>query len=395
MNFIKRIIESRLPRPITVPEQTQMLDSNDGLELGAPNPVETLAIERSFVPIPSVASVQSESSKLDDPMLQPSKPVECFEESQMFDFHTTRDKIAVETASIQAQSQLIEENRFPLKFRADTPSPLSVQSHLTSPNLLQLATLPKADAQEIGSYLDRINSSAEQWRTGRKELDEAATRSAIIAPQNTAPQRAESPETAPQITAHMLPDSKSDETPIQTATTAAHASPAQNSEPQDAPPIGRSNRHPKRVKTRLIGFESAGGDNDLFASANQSVPERRQTRFPVGWIVITDGPGLGHSFDLQNGVSQVGRGEGQAIRLNFGDTSISRINHAAIAYDQRLNKFYLGHGGKANLVRLNANPLLSTEEISDGDSIEIGETILRFIALCSAVFKWDDMGQDL
>ena len=54
----------------------------------------------------------------------------------------------------------------------------------------------------------------------------------------------------------------------------------------------------------------------------------------------------------------------------------------------RQTKFFLGHGGKSNLVRLNGRPVLSTEELSHGDAIRIGETTLKFIALCGDDFNW-------
>ena len=73
---------------------------------------------------------------------------------------------------------------------------------------------------------------------------------------------------------------------------------------------------------------------------------------------------------------------------DFGDTSISRNNHAAVAYDDEQGKFFLGHGGKSNLVRLNGRPVLSTEEMSNGDQIRIGETTLKFVALCGEEFTW-------
>ena len=116
--------------------------------------------------------------------------------------------------------------------------------------------------------------------------------------------------------------------------------------------------------------------------------------FPAGWIVVVDGPGRGASFTLQVGVSQIGRGEEQAVRLDFGDTSISRNNHAAVAYDDEQGKFFLGHGGKSNLVRLNGMPVLSTEELTDGDEIRIGETTLKFVALCGEAFTWSTEGGD-
>ena len=155
-----------------------------------------------------------------------------------------------------------------------------------------------------------------------------------------------------------------------------------------APEAGRARKKAGRVKTRLLGFgNDFGPEPDLFAAGDRSEPAP-QTSFPVGWMVVTAGPGRGTAFTLFNGVSQIGRGEGQAVRLDFGDISISRSNHAAIAYDPEQQKFYLGHGGKANLVRLNGNPVLSTEPLNDGAEIRLGETTLRFVGLCGADFDW-------
>ncbi len=96
-----------------------------------------------------------------------------------------------------------------------------------------------------------------------------------------------------------------------------------------------------------------------------------------------------------NGVTNIGRGEDQTARLDFGDSSISRSNHAAVAFDDEQGKFFLGHGGKSNLVRLNGNPVLSTEELTNGDQIRIGETTLKFIGLCDESFTWTDKSDDI
>jgi pSer/pThr/pTyr-binding forkhead associated (FHA) protein len=90
----------------------------------------------------------------------------------------------------------------------------------------------------------------------------------------------------------------------------------------------------------------------------------------------------------------IGRGDDQVIRLDFGDNSISRNNHAAVAYDEEQNKFYIGHGGKSNIIRRNARPVLSTEELHHADLIRIGETTLRFVALCGSDFKWQTLEGD-
>ena len=104
--------------------------------------------------------------------------------------------------------------------------------------------------------------------------------------------------------------------------------------------------------------------------------------------VVVEGPGRGECFSLIPGALQIGRGEGQGIRLDFGDNTISRENHAAIAYDAEENEFVIGQGGKANIVRLNGRPVLSNETVKHGDNIRIGKTTLRCVALCGDDFSW-------
>ena len=150
------------------------------------------------------------------------------------------------------------------------------------------------------------------------------------------------------------------------------------------PAAGRGANRSGRVKTRLLGFAPGSEPHDPFA-APESAPA---TDFPVAWMVVVAGPGRGASFPLHDGVSRVGRGEDQTVSLNFGDNSISRENHLSIAYDAEDNTFYVGHSGKSNLVRLNRKPLLSTEQLNSGDQIRLGETTLRFVALCGNGFSW-------
>ena len=162
-------------------------------------------------------------------------------------------------------------------------------------------------------------------------------------------------------------------------------------EPEAAPvaPVRRGGR----VKTRILGFHKPeDAAPDPFAAPQAPVSAPGDPQFPVGWMVVMSGPGRGASFTLTAGASKIGRGEDQAIRLDFGDTSISRDNHAAVAYDGEQRSFFIGHGGKANLVRLNDMPVLSTEPMTDGDEIRIGETTLRFVAFCGPDFTWDDDG---
>ena len=159
-----------------------------------------------------------------------------------------------------------------------------------------------------------------------------------------------------------------------------------------SPGAGRAGRRAGRVKTRLLGFNREDEGIDPMGQVAESTATPQREKFPVGWLVVVEGPGVGHAFSIFTGASMIGRGEDQVIRLDFGDNSISRHNHAAIAYDEEANKFYVGHGGKSNIIRRNARPVLSTEELHHADLLRIGETTLRFVALCGSDFQWHRTG---
>lgn len=164
------------------------------------------------------------------------------------------------------------------------------------------------------------------------------------------------------------------------------------SAPQEENPLSpvfrtEQRAQPARPKTRLLGFHADETQQDVFGGA-PAASGNNNPRFPIGWIVVVEGPGRGASFTLAAGLSTIGRDPGQTVSLDFGDTAISREGHVSIAYDEEDNRAYIGHGGKANIVRLNDKPLLTTEELHGGDTIRIGETALRFAAFCNDAFSW-------
>ena len=154
----------------------------------------------------------------------------------------------------------------------------------------------------------------------------------------------------------------------------------------------RRTRRPARNKTRILGFQPQDASvANPFDEAEQpvAVSQTIMSMNPTGWLVVVSGPGAGASFPLFTGMTKIGRGLDQTIPLDFGDMAISRDNHAAIAYDPAEHLFYLGHGGKSNIVRLNGKPVLTTEQVKDGDEILVGETTLRLKAFCSPEFNWE------
>ena len=175
-------------------------------------------------------------------------------------------------------------------------------------------------------------------------------------------------------------DASDDDTPAADETTTAPgmASSARN----------LASTRARRNRTRLIGFDkSDGAVVDLFNGEPEKAATAR-VQFPVGWLLVVEGPGRGHSFAIVAGMSQIGRGADQTVQLDFGDTAISRNNHAAVVFDSETGEFMLGHGGKANIVRLNGKPVISNETLQDGDKIKIGDTTLQLKALCGPDFNW-------
>lgn len=234
------------------------------------------------------------------------------------------------------------------------------------------------------SYRDTIGSIVDENQAGS---DVAVTD--ILTNINTKVNAADpAAEAGPAVNIWDMDDGGSTELPTE-APALPSASPA-----AAASAAARSPARARRTKTRLIGFDKSDGDVvDIFNDAPKSAPAQR-AKFPVGWIVVAEGPGRGESFSLFAGMSQIGRGDDQSVQLDFGDNSISRSNHAAIVYDPESREFTLGHGGKSNIVRLNDKPLISNETLKSGDVMRIGETVLRFVALCNENFSWDDSDAD-
>jgi pSer/pThr/pTyr-binding forkhead associated (FHA) protein len=89
-------------------------------------------------------------------------------------------------------------------------------------------------------------------------------------------------------------------------------------------------------------------------------------------------------------VNSIGRLATNNISLNYNDTGISRENHAEIIYDSMNRKFYAGRTGGRNLTYVNGSPVLQSVELKSGDKLQLGSTVLRFVAFCGEDFNWED-----
>jgi hypothetical protein len=164
-----------------------------------------------------------------------------------------------------------------------------------------------------------------------------------------------------------------------------------------APPTGADLA--ARSRTRLMGSTPMPQAGELkgVTAMRPSAPktqfirsENIETEPVAGWVVVVKGPGRGGFRPVYVGMNSVGRDPSQRISLSFGDDSISREEHAYITYDEEQRRFYVQHGGKANLVRLGNSPVLVPTELKPNDLIRVGRTTLRFFSFCGPDFSWAD-----
>ena len=124
------------------------------------------------------------------------------------------------------------------------------------------------------------------------------------------------------------------------------------------------------------------------ASANPKATDG--VRYPHGWLVVVEGPGVGEWFVLESGVSQIGQAANQTVPLTFGDTSISEECHAQLSYDDVQHAFTLDAAGEGSL-RVNGVVTARPATLRDGDVITAGGTSLRLVSLCSPNFNWSEV----
>ncbi len=133
--------------------------------------------------------------------------------------------------------------------------------------------------------------------------------------------------------------------------------------------------------------DSYGADDE---KTKAFVTEANGVNPVVGWLVSLNGSQKGLDYRIHADNNYIGRSEQMDICVR-GDDSISRVNHAVLAYDTRGKAFYFGNGEGRSLVRLNNEVVLSTVKLKAYDVIEIGRTRLIFIPLCGEGFDWDNV----
>lgn len=109
----------------------------------------------------------------------------------------------------------------------------------------------------------------------------------------------------------------------------------------------------------------------------------------VGWLVCIEGPDKGKDFRIWAKNNTIGRSEKMDICIK-GDTTISRENHARIAYDSKHNNFHLIPAESTNNIYLNDEPIYIPTKLGEYDLIEFGDSRFLFVPFCNDKFTWKD-----
>lgn len=130
------------------------------------------------------------------------------------------------------------------------------------------------------------------------------------------------------------------------------------------------------------------GENDTGKTV--AVFQKSFQREPVtGWIVCIEGAEKGKDYRVAAKINSIGRGENMDICIK-GDTTISRENHARLAYDGKHNNFHLIPAESVNSIYVNDEPVYVPTKLKRGDIIELGESKFIFIPFCDEGFQWQD-----
>lgn len=110
----------------------------------------------------------------------------------------------------------------------------------------------------------------------------------------------------------------------------------------------------------------------------------------VGWLVCIEGPERGKDYHLWARINTIGRSENMDVCIKR-DTTISKENHARLAYDIKHNNYQLIPADSTNNIYVNDEPVYIPVKLNAYDEIEFGNSKMLFIPLCSEKFKWSNV----
>ncbi len=107
----------------------------------------------------------------------------------------------------------------------------------------------------------------------------------------------------------------------------------------------------------------------------------------VGWLVCVEGPTKGKDYHLWARINTIGRSEKMDVCLQE-DMTVSKENHARLAYDPKHNNFQIIPADSTNNIYLNDEPIYVPTKLNAYDVVEFGETKMVFVPFCNDQFQW-------
>ncbi|MCR5162099.1 MAG: FHA domain-containing protein, partial [Lachnospiraceae bacterium] len=111
----------------------------------------------------------------------------------------------------------------------------------------------------------------------------------------------------------------------------------------------------------------------------------------VGWLVAIDGPDMGRDFKLfadKNYIKRAQYGNVTTRDILLNDETVSRNNHAVVAFYAATEQFFCAGGDARELFSLNNEPVLETRILKKGDILTVGKTKLMFVPFCGEMYHW-------
>lgn len=125
------------------------------------------------------------------------------------------------------------------------------------------------------------------------------------------------------------------------------------------------------------------------ANKTVAVFEQKHSFDPVvGWLVCIDGPEKGKDYRLMARINTVGRSDKMDICIRE-DNTISKENHARVAYDPKHNLYLISPDKNINNIYVNDQPIFNATKLSAYDVIELGASKFVFLPLCGDRFEWE------
>lgn len=109
----------------------------------------------------------------------------------------------------------------------------------------------------------------------------------------------------------------------------------------------------------------------------------------TGWLVCTRGCAVGKDFRLHNGWNYIGRDA--KLDISLQDQRIDSAPMVKVAYDDRSRSFTVAPcEGAKNLAYLGGSALFGATQLKAYDRMQLGETELMLVPLCSEAFSWNE-----